>query len=303
MDLLGFDLNLLVTLEALLETRSVTATARRLGRSQPAVSSALARLRDALGDPLLVRSGRQMLATPHAESLRAPLRRALAAVGDVVSPPGGFDPETSSCTFRIVSTDYGQLTVLPRLVARVAATAPGVDIYVSALGPRSVADLLAEPEIDLAIWVGRESALPQHLYRQPLCADPFVCVVRADHPSIGDALTLDAYLSHPHVLVSPRGDARGVVDEALEPRGLRRRVALVLPHFLTAPWSLLTTDYVWTAPLSVARPFTERFPLRLLEPPIELPCGVLTSVWHERTNASAAHRWLRAAALRVDPPD
>lgn len=298
--LAAVDLNLLLVLDVLLEERSVTRAARRLGRTQPAVSRSLGRLRSLLGDPLLVREGGALVPTPRALGLRGPVREVLQRVQGEVLAPATFDPATAVRTFTLASADYAEWLLLAPLVSRIARSAPAVDLVLVRSGALheglQVADLAVAP-------------LGPHLEAarsRPLIEDGFACVVRRDHPRVGDALDLETFLALPHVLIAPRGQPGGVVDLFLDQRGLKRRVAVRVGTFLVAPGLIARTDLVLTLPRRLAHRAAETLPLRVVEPPIALPTFTLHAAWPERLHHDPGHAWLReqlrAVASQDEPP-
>jgi DNA-binding transcriptional LysR family regulator len=290
MHLGAVDLNLLVALDALLRERSVTRAARHVGLSPSAMSHALARLRAFFGDPLLVRGQRGMVPTERAESLEAPLREALAAIEGLLGAGARFDPATARASFVIAAEDYGSTLLLPALLTRLRAEAPGIDLDV--VGP--TADLhakLERKEVDLSIGVVREP--PAALRVQRLFDDGFACVVRRGHPRVKARLTLQQYVELPHARIGTGVRGPSVVDEALAKRGLRRRVALRIGHFLAAPLIVAETDLVLTLPRRLALKLQAMAPLVVHEPPLELSGITISQAWHERRQADSAHAWLR----------
>jgi DNA-binding transcriptional LysR family regulator len=292
----SLDLNLLVALDALIAERGVTRAAERLGLSQPAVSHALARLRKTLGDPLLVRSPRGMDLTPRAQGIAAPLARALVDLAAAVRPPAPFDPAASTRRFRIATDDYPERLVLPKLLARLWREGPGVEVEVMTTGPRSghdLADGLADAVIAPAGVIG---SLPG-AYTQHLFDERFVCLSRVRHPTIGRRLTLDTYIALPHLLVSPGGRPGSIVDKALSKLGRRRRVAVVVPHFLAALPIVRQSDVVVTIGRRLA--LASREGLRIHAPPLELPGFGVSLFWHEREHGDPAHAWFRRIVASV----
>ncbi len=287
------DLNLLVTLDVLLREESVTYAARKLGRSQSAISHALNRLREEFDDELLVRSGRSMVRTGRGEELMEPLRAALRRLDDVVTGGGAFDPRKSEGTFEIATNDYAQFVLLPPLIDELQESAPKIDLRVRELGSEPPTKRLARGDIDLALTLGLPEHVPSSLYRRDLFQLDLVSVVRRGHPKVGDELDLEVFCQLPHVLVSPLGDDEGVVDTTLRKEGLSRRVALVVPHFMVAPHLVATTDMVLTTARSVAESFATFLPIRLVEPPLQLKRGTVSMVWHPRSHGEECHRWLR----------
>lgn len=297
-NLRALNLNLLLVLDALLTERHVTRAARRLGLTQPAVSNALAQLRTALGDPLLVRGPGGMVPTPRAQALTGPLRAALAALEETLAPEAPFDPARAERTFVLATTDFVSYVLLPRLLQRLAAEAPGIRLQVRAWSHHRVPPTLETGEVDLML--GFYPRLPPGHHEQRVFRDQFVCVVRRDHPTVRDKLTLRQYVGLSHVLVSEEGSGPGVVDVALAAKGLQRRVGLRLSHFLLVPPVLAATDMVAALSERVAEPFARHLPLRLLPPPLPLPTDWIRQVWHERTNASPPHVWLRSVIAGLE---
>ena len=298
MNLAAVDLNLLVTLEALLAERSVTRAARRLGLSQPATSHALQRLRDLFGDPLLVRAPGGLQATDRALSLSAPLAQALDAVRRTFDGPAAFDPATARRTFAVATADHGSFVLLPELWATLNAEAPGVDVTVRVdtvdQGMRELADG------DLDLLIGPYQREVAGYYRQRLMHERFVCVLRRGHPAAaGGEFTLDAWLALPHLLVAPRGRPGSAVDTALAALGRARRVGLMVPQFLVAPHVVAGSDLVWTAPERMARAYAALLPLVLRPVPIPLEGFTVWQSWHERRHRDPGHAWMRARVRAV----
>ena len=288
MNVRELDLNLLRVFDAVLRGRSVTAAAAQLSLTQPAVSNALARLRGAFDDALFLRTPQGMAPTPFARELAEPVRQALALLEAALAHGPGFDPATSSRSFRFYMSDLGQIEFLPPLLERVRRTAPQVRLEAVALEPEDIAGALAAGSLDLA--VGFLPALGPPLRRHALFKDPYLCLMRVDHPI--SALTRKKFLEASHALVTYRGGHR-VVEEALERAGVGRRIALRVPHFTVVPMVLERTDLILTLPARVARVFERRGSLKALAPPIPIPLAEVAVHWHERFDADAGNRWLR----------
>lgn len=285
-ELATVDLNLLVVLSVLLEERSVTGAAGRLARTQSAISHALGRLRQLFDDPLLVRVGASMQPTSRAEDLREPLIALLGRAEALVFAPGPFDPSTARLRLRLAASDYQQLVVLLPTLARLRELAPGVDVEVAGPLP-DLPRALAMGELDLGLTVGPASA---SLESEPLLDDRFVCLVG---PKLGlRRLDLRTYASLAHALVAPVGRPGGMVDDALATHGLARRVAVVLPDFLTAMRLAEDSELILTLPERLVDAVgSDR--LRRLPPPLELPALTLGVAWHERVAKDPAITWVR----------
>lgn len=288
MNVRDLDLNLLRVFDAVLRSRSVTAAAAQLALTQPAASNALARLRAVFGDALFLRTPQGMEPTPFARELAEPVRQALALLESALAHGPGFDPASSSRSFRFYMSDLGQIEFLPPLLERVRRLAPQVRLEASALEPEHIADALAAGSLDLA--VGFLPALGPPLRRRALFKDPYLCLMRADHPVT--TLTKRKFLEASHVLVSYRGGHR-VVEEALERAGAGPRIVLRVPHFTVVPMVLERTDLILTLPARVARVFERRGRLKALPPPVPIAAADVAVHWHERFDGDAGNRWLR----------
>ena len=290
------DLALLGTLDALLQEGSVTGAARRLGLSTPATSHALARIRERIGDPLLVRAGRAMVLTPRARALRDKVHAAIAAAESALEPDRPFAPAELTRSFTILATDH-VLTVLGvELDAAVAAAAPQARLRFLPNTPDDAA-ALRDGTADLA--VGIYAKLPPELRTRKLLTDRFACVVRDRHPRVKKRISLADYIALEHVQVAPRGQPGGVIDDLLAERGHRRHVACAVPFFLAALRLVARTDYVLTISHRIATVMAPCLDLRVLDPPLRLEPYTLSLLWHPRFDADPAHAWLRDLLVKA----
>ena len=300
-DLAGMNLNLLLALEALLRTKSVTRAAEKLGVTQSAMSHSLRQLRLAFEDELLVRSGGGLVMTPRAERLAARLGPGLDALKAALQDDPPFDPRHATRRFGLISGDFLAVGVLPALLGLLGAEAPSVDLDVGTLarGLDSAHYLarLERGEVDL--FVGAMVAERPAIKRRVLYREGFACLVRADHPEVKRTLTLKRYARLGHVLVVTSGEGSSVVDSRLAAQGLGRRVAVRVASFLAAPMAVAASDLILTAPTSLAVEFAGRYPLRILPPPLELPTFDVLQLWHERMDDDPGHAWLRGAVARA----
>ncbi len=309
-DLTRIDVNLLVALHVLIEEANVTRAAARIGCSQPAMSQKLKRLRDALGDPLLVRHRRGMVPTERASALAGPLAEALRALNGVIASTPDFDPASARALVRI-GARTGPLSFFPALLARVARRAPGITLTcLHAIGEVDPADRLADGEYDLIVQPRRaggksaitrtsEERIDESLYARRLMTTRWLCVVRPDHPDIQGTLDLDRFCAVGHILTSPRGDAYGLVDRTLEGMGRRRHVAAVTQDFMLSWHLAVTTDLLLTTNQMVAYHMQPSAPGQLLPPPVEMPRGDTVMLWHVRSHEDPLHRWLRSQLAEV----
>lgn len=294
----AIDLNLLVSLEALLREGSVSRAAEVVGLSQPAMSRALARLRDLFEDPLLVRTGHAMVPTPRAIELAAHLGPCLEAVRRTFDPPGEFDPETTERAFVLAAIDTTQAVVLPRLLERIAETAPGIEVSTAPL--RSASETfaqLASGARDLAI--GRFEEPPEGIRRALLYRDRVVCLVRGDHPRVRDPLTMAQYLDESHLAAESATPVERpfTIESLLARQGLQRRVVCKVDNLAIAPFVVARTDLVCSAPGKTIASFSEGLGLRVLEPPFEAPGFELHLAWHARSESDRGNAWLRETVL------
>ncbi len=286
------NLNLLPALEALLVEGSVGAAARRLHVSQSAMSHSLAKLRTLFDDPLLVPQGRGLVPTARALQLLATLPGALDLLAQAVTAPEAFDPKTASRTFRLATVDYFELTMLPHALRYLLEHAPGISLEIERFTPATTSALVAG-EVDLALIGGSFTGAPAGLRRTLLFRDPFSVIARADHPALGRRLDLETYLELGHVLVSIEGRREGAVDRALAKIGKSRRVALRVPHFVSAPLAVLASENICTIASSVAHRARELFGLRVLAPPVEVEPAPVVAIWPRRHDGDPARRWFR----------
>jgi DNA-binding transcriptional LysR family regulator len=289
-------MGLLVSLDALLQEGSVTGAARRVGLSTPAMSHALARIRERLGNPILVRSGRGMLLTPRALALKPQVHTVVTEARRTLEPEQPFVASELSRTFVVHATDY-VITVLGAAVDRILRQeAPKVCLRFVPNTPDDPA-LLRDQGSDLAVGIYGE--LPQEMRNRQLLTDRFVCVVRREHPATKKRFTLEQFVGIPHIQVAPRGKPGGYIDDVLQERGLSRTVARAVPYFVTALQLAAETDYVLTVSERIARHFAKSLAIEVLEPPVKLRPYALSLVWHPRMDGDHAHRFLREVFLRA----
>jgi len=293
MDWKAIDLNLLVVFQAILDQRGVTRAGEKLGLSQPAMSAALARLRDLFGDPLFVRSGLEMRPTPRALELAGPVGSVLASIATDVLQRAGFDPATTRKTFTIVTPDVGEVHFLPPLLARMSRDAPHASLRTIARPAVETASALISGEADLALGYFPDLH-KAGFFQQKLLEIPVVCLARKNHPTIGQRMTLKEYLSAPHALVRP--DGRGEeLDRMFAPRHTPRRVVVEVYHVMSLLPILESSDLIAVVPRDVAHTCARYANLRIVELPFAGPSITVHQFWHERFHKDPANCWLRSA--------
>ena len=294
-DIRKVDLNLLMTLNVLLEERNVSRTAERLALTQPTVSGMLSRLRELFDDPLFVRTQRGMLPTPRADALAPALSKLLVDVGALVAPQR-FDPSSSDRVITISVNDYMQSCLVVPLVRRLRQEASNMRLVVRHQEVVDLNPMLAKGEIDMAITI--PAFADPALHCQMLYREEYVGVVRQEHPIGRGRISMNRFLSYDHVLVSPaEGALTGPTDEVLEGMGLQRRVALSVPSFLIVKEILQTDDLIALIPRRLLEHDARH--LRQVKLPMQVPGFDVIAVWHNRTHRDPALRWLRERLSRV----
>jgi len=293
MDFHGIDLNLLVAFNALMNERNVTRAATQVGVSQPAMSAALSRLRNLIGDPLFQRGSAGLIPTPRARDLALPVAAALRQIELAMVSPPVFEPTKASVTFKLGLQDYPTLVLLPALLEALEGTLPGLSVNVHAFNDRDDAvDLLDAGVIDAAIGVA-----PMHtdarILTRPLLRDDFVTIVSSDSPAAHSPMDLDTYLGLQHVLVSPEGQLHGLVDQTLAQQGKQRKLALTLPQIFAVPAVVARTKMAATILKRAALHAQASHRLTLFPPPVALPEIVFHLIWHRRSDSHPAQLWFR----------
>lgn len=297
------DLNLLKVFDAVMSERSLTRAAQQLSLTQPAVSNALRRLRDALGDELLVRKGRSLEPTVRGQELWQAVRDTLQRLQAALAP-SVFEPSSATTTFVLTMADTTAAELMPPLVALITQYAPGVSLRVVPLTTRDPRRMLDEGLADLAIGyfpavmsdltARAQAGEAVSFLHHRLFQGDYVCVMRKGHPLANGPLTLDRYCAARHMLVSFSGRAFGFTDEALASMGRKRRVVLTVNQFFTAGKVVAQSDLLTVLPrhfINVTG-FAEQLVLR--EIPFPVPTIQVDTLWHQRQEASSAHAWLRA---------
>ncbi|MEW6644724.1 MAG: LysR family transcriptional regulator [Pseudomonadota bacterium] len=289
------DLNLLVTLDVLLAEGSVARAARRLRLSPSAMSRALARLRDTMGDPLLVRAGRGLVPTPRALALRERIGPLVQEAAGVLRPGETLNPERLVRTFTLRTSDGFVDSFGPDLMERIGREAPGVRLRFVVKANKDSA-LLRDGTVDLETGVVDERIGPE-IRTLALFDDRYIGVVRTGHPLSRGKITPARYAALRHVVFSHSGDARGVVDEHLEVLGLQREVAAIVGSFTTAVALARRSDLVATVPTRHTETMRKgMFSFALPIPPPEITVSLM---WHPRMEADVGHRWLRTCVREV----
>ncbi len=292
----GLDLNLVPALEALLRRRSVTRAAADVGLSQPAMSRALARLRDLQGDPLLVRTRNGYVLTPRAQAIQPLLASTMRQLRDLFQQRS-FDPGAERRILRLAAADVQTVLLVPGIMARLAGEAPGVDLRVEGYGP----DLLGRLDggtLDLAFALS-STPLPPGIYSEVVAQDHLALVMRRGHPAADRAWSIADYGLHRHVGVALLGDGQSETDALLAAEGVSRRIALVTPHFMAALAAVAATDMVTTVSAALACRFAAALGLVLRDPPFAQTRLQTTLVCSHVRFADPFLAWFRSVVREV----
>ena len=292
----NIDLKLLAVVTELNRTRSVSQTAENLDLSQSAISMSLAKLRKLFNDPLFVRTSSGMNPTPHAVELIGLLKNAEDLLQTALDLHVVFDPMRSERRFNLYSSDIAQVTLMPRLMQRLKSIAPNVGIELQRLS-EGTPKQLESGEADLA--VGFILPLGAGFCQQRLFKERFVCVARKDHPRVGDTISIEEFQNETHLAITTCGTGHGVVEKALEGRGIRRRVGLTVPSFLGIASIIATLDYLAVIPEQLARHLARTGNIKMLPLPFNVPSYYIMQHWHERYTQDPASKWLRSVVANL----
>ncbi|WP_218352787.1 LysR family transcriptional regulator [Alteromonas lipotrueiana] len=287
------DLNLFAVFDAIYTAGSLTKAADVLCITQPAVSNSLARLRDMLSDPLFVRTGHSMTPTPVAQNIIVPAREALKLLRTSVQDSHTFNPLTSEKAFNFASRDLLEVSIMPRLMARLQSAAPGISLTNYEVNRPNVVSAMASGSLDF--FADASTFTDAHLCKQKIADDNFVVLARKNHPALTEGINLDIFLRLGHINVSQRKSGPGPIDIALDKLGKRRRIVMRGQHFLTVPSTVVKTDLITCMPYHLAK----HYDLDIFELPFTLPPIEYFLYWHVSADHDQAHRWMREQILSV----
>lgn len=304
MNLSAFDLNLLRVLDALLREQSTVKAGERIGLSQPAVSSALARLRHALNDPLFIREGQRIVPTQYAKSLELPRRRILDDLEALLAGPDSFNPAEAEQSFKISGSDFFAEMLMPPLAKVLARLAPKIQVQLVDLVPDNYVGTLEKHGIDLALVP--KTDFPGWIDYTPAFQSAFVMIARSGHPRLermrvkpGDVVPIDLFCDVGHVVFSPEGNLKAMGDTALARIGRERRVVMTMPVFSGVCTAVAGSDLVALLPEQLARKVASRLGLAIYIPPMRINPALICMIWHKRNANHPTHRWLREMVLKL----
>ena len=296
MDIRTVDLNLLKAFDALTNERAVTRAAGRIGLSQPAMSHALARLRSLFADDLFVRTPTGMEPTARAREIAPLVAAAIEHIEAALNLGVSFDPAKSTRIFTAGMAEYAEVALVGRLAEAFARQAARTTLRLTPLTGIDAAEQLDRGAIDVAI--AHLATPPTHIESILLLRDPFVVIARRGHPITGQDLSIEAYATLNHVLVSPRGATSGALDRILVDFGLRRRIALLVATYLALPAALAASDLVATVPSRTARQIAATAEIEIMPLPIDFSTTV-SMAWHRRAASEPAQAWFRALLIEA----
>lgn len=307
MNLRGFDLNLLLVLDALLRDKSTTLAAQRIGLSQPAVSAALGRLRARLGDPLFVRHGQGLEPTDYASSLEVPLREVLDHLEGLLAGPETFNPAVAGDTFKLSGSDFFSEMLMPELVEQLAVKAPGMRVQMVDLVPDDYVGTLQSYEVDMAMIPS--SGHPEWVDWQPLFNSSFAAISGHGHARLlqaglkpGDTIPMDLFCDMGHILFSPQGHLSAMGDAALARVGRKRRVVMTMPSFYGVCRAVSESRHIALIPRQLAERLAPKLGLDIFKPPMHIQLPTIGLFWHKRSTNAPAHRWLRGQIAAIMNP-
>lgn len=295
MDIRRLDLNLLLLLDELYREQNLSAAARRLGMSQPMASASLRRLREYFADQLFLSTGRGMRPTPFTVSIAPSVSGVLERIKHEILAKPAFQPLQSDRLFTISTSDIGALIFVPPILRRLGEDAPNTDLRCVSLPHQQLETALEQGSVDVAVGYFPDLQGEQ-IKSQPLFEHNFTCIVRRDHPSITDTLSLEQFLAADHLVVNQEGRSQEIFEQRLRELKLQRRVHLEVPHFMSVPQLIASTNMIATVPLSLGVWFASDR-IKMLTPPVEVEKFELRLHWHQQMEYDPAVSWFRNAVF------
>jgi len=288
-----FDLNLLLVFEALMRERHVTRAAETLHLSQPALSHALKRLRDALEDPLLIRTNNGLQPTPRALALLPVVQQALTMLQEGLAPPASFSPSTSARHFTLATTDYFEEVMYPAFLSQLLTYAPDISFTIELITPSVLSEGLEQRHVDMVVGLDSQSTLPSGVIQHPWMDEELVCLAATGNGRVGDALDIQQFAREAHVALTDISGLRpSNIDSCLVRHGLNRRVISKNLNYIAAARVVALTDAIMTLPRQMAERFITMLPVRIVAPPKELPALNMTLIQHGLYANEPALIWL-----------
>lgn len=291
MNIDNLDLNLLRVFDAIYRDQNLSRAAARLGLSQPGVSQALNRLRTLTGDRLFLRQSHGVVPTAYSDALAGPIRQALENLQAALQTQVSNDLQRTRRRIRLVMSDYSESLILAPLARTIADQAPNLQIRVQPVDGLELRNAFQEGVVDMA--VGALSSLNDQCRYQTLFMEDFACVVRQNHPTIGETLTLEAFSKAGHVALGARSVQLSKIEQACLSKGFELRPSIIVPNFLVMPYIVASSDCITMLPRRLLRLIPPELNLRVFDPPLEIPPARMCQYWPERLHQDPVCRWLR----------
>lgn len=290
-NLRGIDLNLLTVFDAIMTEEKLSKAGDRLGMTQPAVSAALARLRVTFNDELFLRSRQGMVPTPKANELIKPIRDALGIIRETLEASEDFDPQTSERTFRITMSDFGELTLMPHLLAKVAEQSQFITIQSQPELGKINYEQLKQGQLDLHFDYLQPK--DNQLDSIPIAEDVVVVIARRNHPRLSKTISMDEFLAERHIILNYRDKKKTILEQLLEGQKLSRRVLAEATQYTAVPEMVVRTDAIAVLPKRMALYYQSLLPLEVMPSPLPLATLHAYMVWNKALNRDQGHQWLR----------
>lgn len=297
MNLHDLDLNLLVLFEAIYKEGGLTLAGKKLGLTQSAMSHALSRLRHEFNDQLFIRQGNRMIPTSLAEEMILNVKEILRLIRSTIEDKGCFAPERSTCTFVIGLNDYTAMILLPTLLGILQGEAPSVCLKTRHLTLQQRKVALEDGSVDMVI--GSPQEFGANIYQRLLFNDRNICLVSTTHPTIGDTLSLEQYISSEFIKLSLSDLEEDPIDSELKEKGLVRQIMVTVEHEVLIPQLVAATNYIANMGELISRELIEGFPVKILPIPLKNTDCPVFQFWHARNQLDPAHRWFRKIVLKV----
>ena len=292
-----FDLNLLRVFGAVHAEGHIGRAAKRLGITQPAVSHAIQRLRDSVGDPLFIRSGKGVEPTARADEMAAYVRDSLESAMAAITASQGFDPAASNRVFHVGLPDHAVAKYAPMILTTFSRCAPKLGIHLHDVKTPDAIRLLEQEEIDMAANVIED--LPKRFKSMPLFTSKIVVIASKQNPCIKGKINLAGYLKARHLIYSASQPMNSALDEALAKWGITRDIGMTISGHLSVPMIIAHSDLIATVTRELAEPYVEKYGLQMLKLPFDVPDIQVSLFWHERNDRDAGHQWLRKMAVKM----
>jgi DNA-binding transcriptional LysR family regulator len=293
----NFDLNLLRVFGAVHAEGHIGRAAKRLGITQPAVSHAIQRLRDSVGDPLFIRSGKGVEPTARADEMAAYVRDSLESAMAAIAAPQGFDPAVSNRVFHVGLPDHAVAKYAPLIDATFSHRAPKLGIHLHDVQTPEAIRLVEQGDIDMAANVIED--LPKRFKSMPLFTSQIVVIASKQNPYIKGKIDISGYHKARHLMYSAPSPMNKALGEGLAKWGITREIGMTISSHLAVPLIIANSELIATVTREIAEPYVEKYGLQMFKLPFDIPDVQVSLFWHERNDRDAGHQWLREMAVKM----